>query len=189
MKSLIITSGLPASGKTTLNRLIAQELRKKDIRSIVHFTTDDFRDLIFDNPGIDRDFTEAELAIVYNGLKTVIKTMIETNSDSFVVMFDGVFRSHKQRHSLIEYARDVGIENIILIQTKCDLETNLSRAILRHRQGLGASQHVLLSVIEAYEQPDPAYISSVGGKYFVVDTTKAEEEIRRKIKNQILYAI
>jgi predicted kinase len=112
MKTVIIGVGIPASGKTTLLRPLAQEL------SLVYLNADDIRRELTND---ERNHTrEPE---VWKLLRDRLEEAIRHGG----AIVDATHTRRRDRHELIEVSRDNGAEYIKVVWLQTDVETVLAR--------------------------------------------------------------
>lgn len=141
--SLIVFCGLPSSGKTTIARLIASQLK-----NTVHVQTDTLR-FMFPKPSYSRE----ESTFVYNAMFQVGKEALRRG---FNVIFDATFLKEDYRsEAATKLARYYS--SITYVAVTCNLHLILERN--QHRKGLEVvSRETILRFHRMFEKPKNAIV-------------------------------
>lgn len=140
-------TGLPASGKTTLANLLAQELAKKGIRSQV-LDSDNMRKILTPDPA----YTQEERDWFYNTL-SFIGGLLVTNGVNTIISATAHRRDHRER------AREY-MPEFIEVYVRCPLQTCIERDQKGiYRKAVEGKATSVPGVQELYEEPTmPAII-------------------------------
>jgi adenylylsulfate kinase len=122
MPALILVTGLPSSGKTTLSSIVARKLRRKGY-CIVHLDAYTARRCI--GAG-DTDFDEETVGRVLRCLTIIVNSLLENNVH---VILSGVFPTRAERRTIIE---STGNARHYTVYLKCPPE----KCMLRDNKGL-----------------------------------------------------
>lgn len=119
---LIVTMGLPGSGKTFFARQFA------DLHKLPRLSEDVFRFELFENPQFNHDEAEIIERIMHYSLDQLMQT-------EQTIICEGGFLSAAQRKQIYEIATKNGYRTLVVwLQT--DLETSVSRAKSRDRRSI-----------------------------------------------------
>lgn len=158
IKTLIVLTGLPGSGKTTAAKHVKNYLGAQKNTEVVYFNTDTIRETLFPQvkKNIDRkkgDFTSGEIKKVYQALDIIIDTIgqLKHVNKSMFIIIDGSFRKRKQRVHLFKKAKKF---KTVLLYIRSNKRTTLSRLKKRVELGLGSGVESYYAVEKDYEIPD-----------------------------------
>lgn len=179
MPLLVIITGPPASGKTTLGRRLAQQLR------LPYFYKDGFKELLFDHLGWkDREYSrqqgKASTAILFLVLRDLLSVgqsvAIESN-------FHAGYDYSALHEILAQHPSRV-------VQVVCTVSAAEFHKRWRQRAELGLRHpgHLDQQLGDEFagQSPDPqGYILPVTGLQLVVDTTQLVESDIDRLVNQI----
>lgn len=153
---LIILRGPPASGKTTLGKI----LRNAD-KKIVWLQVDGFKRFFSE----DSDVTLDEVS------KTALVTLSYLLNQGYSVIYDGIFKNPDYVQKAVELAKKKDISSVIY-QLKCSLKTLLERDTTR--EGINEGHRIPM---------DPKVVESIFNK---LEQTPIERAIDLNTENQTL---
>ncbi len=161
---LIIIAGLPATGKSTLAKKLAEKI------NAVVLNTDVIRKEMLPKP----KYTEEEKRLIYNVLFLLTKYLLMNNIN---VILDGTFYKRSIRRKAYEIAEKLG-KKIIIIECVCNEEVVKERLIKRSKE-----RSISDADYEVYKKIKSQF-EKILSKHIVVDTTKNVDinDIVMKIK-------
>jgi adenylylsulfate kinase len=144
-------TGLPASGKSTLANLLAQELDGLGLQVQV-INSDEIRQVLTPRP----TYSEEERIWFYNILAYIGKLLVQ-NGVNVIIAATAHRRAYRQR------ARQY-LPHIIEVYVKCPVEACMQRDQKDlYRRALSGEIHSLPGVQELYEEPEaPAVVVETG---------------------------
>ncbi len=163
---LIVITGLPGTGKTTIAEALAEEL------DAIVFSTDKIRKMIFKKP----IYNEMDKKIVYNELFLQARSYLSRGKN---VILDGTFYSIELR----ENAKDVGrslSNSVFFVYCSTPEELLKERLNMRKDKYSDADYNVYLKMKKIFEEFQDDVI--------VVDTSKPVEANIEVIK-KLIYSI
>ncbi len=132
MTKLIIVSGFPASGKTTLVTWLSKEL------CLPSFSKDDFKELLADTIGFtDHESTRLLGKTSFSTLFFIVKRLIESNTS---VIIESNFMLEKETKDFILYLKQANVE-VYEILCHADGQTLVSRFLDRKRHPVHHTLH------------------------------------------------
>ncbi len=169
MPCLVIISGAPASGKTTLSKRLAPEI------SIPLIAKDDIKEMLFDHlPQFDREWSTIEgrmaMGMMYAGAETLLRT-------GYHVMIESSFNRSIAVEEINALVQRTGAD---LIEVHCQLDDELrqQRWTERTQHGNRHAGHLDQPHSRMVHRPEhgPLYPE----RAHVVDTGAPEEAYERK---------
>lgn len=166
---LIVISGLPCTGKTTLGRKIAKELL------LPFVSRDDIKESLFDSLGWkDREWSKKLGAASYKLLYYFVESQVCTGNSLIV---ESNFIAKFDTRKFIEFKNNYELE---IIQIRCEAETQVlfQRFKARSESGERYPGHVDYLKYEEFKTTlnEGGYdILDIGGKVFEIDTTDFEK--------------
>ena len=130
---VVLVNGMPATGKTTIGKSIAQEL------AVPFICKDDIKELLFDNVGVgDREWSRKIGSVSFVLMYYVIEKLLQSGQ-SFVVEtnFDNKFADPKWRELIEKF--DFELHQVFC---RTSSEIRKQRFIQRNEQGERHSGHV-----------------------------------------------
>ena len=125
MSKLIVLCGIPGSGKSTYANKISNELWNQGEKTAI-ISTDFIREYLFGN---------ASCQLFGNKVFTEAYKQIEKYLDEgYCVIFDAMNLRPKDRHKLIEVAKNHNVDNITAIHFSTPVEVCIERQLQRERQ-------------------------------------------------------
>jgi len=164
---LILVTGLPATGKSTVSKRLGHTLKAEILR------TDIIRKELFNKPL----YTDTEKEIIYKTLLLIAGHLLKQDID---VILDGTFYKKEPRDQARKLAKKHG-KRFFIVETRCPEEIALSRLANRKRNlksPSDADQEVYLKVKNLFEKIDDEHI--------LIDTgwniKEAVKDLVKKIK-------
>ena len=136
---LVIFCGIPGSGKTTIARIVA-----KNLRDCFHIQTDTLRSMI-SRPG----YTKEESALVYKGCILIAREALRAGYDAIL---DGTFLRDEYRDEAVEKLSRYFSTHLVVYMA-CDPETAYRRNLSRRER---VPKKSFLRLFEMMQEPSSA---------------------------------
>ncbi|MEE9594323.1 MAG: AAA family ATPase [Candidatus Hydrothermarchaeales archaeon] len=164
---LVLITGLPGTGKSTVANHLARRINARILR------TDEVRKRLFAKP----KYTEEEKEIVYKGLFLIAENLLRVKSN---VVLDGTFYKRSLRKQIYRTATSTRSKLIIVecMASEEAIERRLRRRKKRKRGGLSdADEEVYHKIKKEYE--------SIESEHIVLDTSRPLNETLNELYSSI----
>lgn len=164
---LVLVCGLPATGKSTVSRNIAQKLKASSL------STDIIRKQLFGKP----TYTSEEKRLIYKVMLLVAEYLLRNDRN---VVLDGTFYKRSLRHKVYAVAKKTGVR-IAIVECRAS-GNNIKRRMGRRAKRKSDPSDATLDVYKKIKQE----FQPIKRKHLVLDTGKSKqtntEELVRYLK-------
>lgn len=159
---LVVVSGLPGVGKSTISRMVSEEIDAVQLR------TDEIRKELFDEPR----YTPEEIQATY---EEMFSRAVDELGDGNDVVLDATFSDRSNRETITERAASVGSE-VVFVKVEADDETIQKRLANREDDESDADYRVYQEKKESFDEwsEEPAVVDNSGQ---LPETRRAVEEV------------
>ncbi len=162
MNKVIMTIGIPGSGKTTISKSFAEK------NNYVYICPDDIRKEITGN-----ESDQSRNAEVWNNTYQRVLSAINSNS---TVVVDATFASYKDRKSFLDFLRSSGVEKIQGLYIDTPLEVSKNRN--RNRDRIVPDS--VLNRMDSFLKKNPPDINDGFDSLFILDESRNMVSVEMK---------
>ena len=159
---LVLVCGLPASGKSTISRNIAKNLKATSL------STDIIRKKLFKNP----TYTSEEKRIIYKAMLLVAEYLLRSDRN---VVLDGTFYKRSLRNQVYEVTKKTGAKLAIVEcqASKNNIKRRMGRRAGRKNDPSDANYDVYKKIESDFEP--------IRRKHLVLDTSKSKQSNQEEL--------
>ncbi len=163
MTMLILVTGLPGSGKSTVSRFLATELNAEIVNS------DALRHILFPTA---RDYSSKETQVVIRETERLTRQLLEKGD---VVILDALFTKQRPRNQYRILAHEVGVPFYII---HVSAPETVTKGRLEKRQGTGDASEATF----AYYLDRKPHFEPVLGEHVLIQNSGDLEDLESQIK-------